>query len=151
MGNTHGAAFSIPSLETAAIHLTSFTFLFAAWFVVYVLFGLYGRYTILFRKQLPNTIIFAQAINIIIAALFFFLVPLFSITPKIVLILYLLISTLLLYVWRVHVFPHLLVRREIGTVLVGTGVNLLSLPKRSTKTSVSYGVSRHHSSRVIKR
>jgi exopolysaccharide biosynthesis polyprenyl glycosylphosphotransferase len=125
--------FSFPSVESAAIHLTSFTLLFLAWFLVYALMGLYGRYTILFRKQLPNTIVAAQAINIVIAALFFFFIPLFAITPKTVLAIYLVISTLLLYVWRVHVFPYLLIQREIGAVLVGTGSELTALTEEVNK------------------
>lgn len=124
---------SFPSVESAAVHLTSFTFLFVAWFLVYALMGLYGRYTVLFRKQLPNTIVAAQAINVVIAALFFFLIPLFAITPKTVLAIYLVVSTLLLYAWRVHVFPYLLVRREIGTVLVGTGSELTALTEEVNK------------------
>ena len=118
---------SVPSLENAVVHLTSFSILFIIWFVVYFIAGLYGRYTVLFRKQLPNILFAAQAVNITIAALFFFLIPFFEITPKTVLIIYLFVSTTLLYFWRVHMYPHILVRREIGSVLVGTGLELTKL------------------------
>ena len=118
---------AIPEVESAVVHLTSFSFLFIAWFVVYFMAGLYGRYTVLFRRQLPNIIFAAQAINVGIAALFFFLIPFFEITPKTILFIYLFVSTLLLYFWRVHVYPHVLVRREIGAVLVGTGKELTEL------------------------
>ena len=123
----------VPSVESAVVHLTSFSILFIVWFVVYFLAGLYGRYTVLFRKQLPNVIFAAQAVNITIAALFFFLIPIFAITPKTVLVLYLFISTLFLYFWRVHMFPHILVRREIGAVLVGTGTELTDLAEEVNK------------------
>lgn len=119
--------FAIPSAESAAIHLASFSVLFVAWFVIYFIAGMYGRYTLLFRKQLPNIIFAAQAVNVGIAALFFFLIPFFNITPKTVLVIYLFVSTALLYVWRVHMYPHILVRREIGSVLVGTGIELTEL------------------------
>lgn len=119
--------FEIPSAVSAAAHLTSFSILFIVWFTVYFIAGLYGRYTVLFRKQLPNIIFAAQAVNIIFAALFFFLIPFFAITPKTVLFIYLIVSTGLLYFWRVHMFPHILVRREIGAVLVGTGQELTEL------------------------
>lgn len=124
---------SVPTLENAVVHLTSFSLLFIIWFVVYFIAGLYGRYTVLFRKQLPNIIFAAQAINIGIAALFFFLIPIFLITPKTVLVLYLVISTALLYFWRVHMFPHILVRREIGAVLIGTGLELTELAEEVNK------------------
>ena len=117
----------MPTAASASAHLTSFSILFLAWFTVYFIAGLYGRYTVLFRKQLPNIIFAAQAVNIIIAALFFFLIPFFEITPKTVLFIYLFVSTVLLYFWRVHMFPHILVRREIGAVLIGTGQELTDL------------------------
>ncbi len=119
--------FAIPSPDIAAAHLTSFSILFVVWFVVYFIAGLYGRYTVLFRKQLPNIIFAAQAVNVILAALFFFLIPFFNITPKTVLLIYLFVSTTLLYLWRVHMYPHILVRKEIGAVLVGTGSELTEL------------------------
>ena len=125
--------FSVPTLENAVVHLTSFSILFLVWFIVFFVAGLYERYTVLFRKQLPNTIFAAQAINISIAALFFFLIPFFLITPKIVLILYLFVSTTLLYFWRVHMYPHILVRREIGAVLIGTGIELTELAEEVNK------------------
>jgi len=117
----------LPDIEVATAHLTSFSLLFIVWFVVYFVAGLYGRYTVLFRKQLPNIIFAVQAINIAIAALFFFLIPYFQITPKTILVIYLFVSTALLYIWRVYMYPHILVRKEIGAVLVGTGLELTEL------------------------
>ena len=125
--------FAIPSVDTALIHLVSFSFLFVVWFIVYFLVGLYGRYTLLFRRQLPNVLFVAQAINVALAALFFFSIPVFQITPKVVLAIYLVVSTLLLYFWRVYVYPHLLVRREIGAVLIGTSRELSQLAEEVNK------------------
>jgi len=117
----------MPSISVAVAHLTSFSLLFITWFIVYFVAGLYGRYTVLFRKQLPNIIFAAQAINVAIAALFFFLIPFFQITPKTILLIYLFVSTALLYFWRVYMYPHILIRKEIGAVLVGTGMELTQL------------------------
>src|SRR5437763_9076193 len=55
-------------------HLVPFSFLFIAWIGVFFLAGLYGRYTRIFRRQLSVTIVYTQIVNMIIAALFFFLV-----------------------------------------------------------------------------
>jgi len=121
--------FAIPTVSDAVIHLASFSLLFIVWFMVYFAAGLYGRYTVLFRKQLPNIIFAAQAINIGLAAGFFFLIPFFNITPKVVLLIYLFVSTALLYFWRVYLYPHILVRRPINAVLVGTGIELNKLIK----------------------
>src|SRR5277367_6533649 len=67
-----------PSPELFRIHLVPFSFLFAVWIVVFFIAGLYGRHTRLFRRKLMATILYAQVLNIVIAALFFFLVPAFG-------------------------------------------------------------------------
>jgi len=119
--------FRTPDIDLAIAHLTSFSFLFSVWFIIYFLSGLYGRYTVLFRKKLPNIIFVAQTINVGVAALLFFSIPFFQITPKTILVIYLLVSTALLYFWRVYMYPNILVRKEIGAVLVGTSLELSEL------------------------
>ncbi len=119
--------FGMPTTEVAGAHLISFSILFVPWFFVYFASGLYERYTLLFRTQLPNIIFVTQAVNMAIAVLFFFFIPYFQITPKTILAIYLVVSTMLLYIWRIHMYPHILVRREIGAVLVGTGSELTEL------------------------
>ncbi len=112
---------TIPAPELAAVHLLSFSVLFIAWCVVFFLSGLYGRYTILFRRALPSTIFVAQLINMALAVLFFFTVPFFQITPKLVLLIYLIVSTALLFFWRVYLYPHLSVRRTLHAIAIGGG------------------------------
>ncbi len=116
--------FSIPGTEDVVAHIVPFSILFLVWFTVYFLSGLYGRYTVLFLKNLPNTIFIAQIINMAFAAIFFFIFPIFHVTPKMVLVVYLFTSTVLLYFWRVHMYPHLRIRRELGAVLLGTSSEL---------------------------
>ena len=62
--------------------------------------------------------------NVLVAALFFFLVPAFGLAPKTILALYLLVSFGLIYVWRVSMFPRLpgLLRgRKLKGILVASG------------------------------
>src|ERR1041384_6721052 len=89
----------IPGTALFNEHLVPFLFLFAAWLGVFFLAGLYGRYTRIFRRQLSVTILYTQMVNMIIAALFFFLVPMFGITPKTILVLYLVVSYGLIFLW----------------------------------------------------
>lgn len=119
--------FSLPSTEFVITHLIPFSILFLPWFIIYFLSGLYARYTVLFLRSLPSTLFVAQIINTALAAAFFFTFPVFSITPKVVLIIYLFVSTLLLYFWRVHMYPRLNIRRELGAVLIGTSSELSEL------------------------
>ena len=69
---------AFPSLDFFQLHLVPFSFLFVVWVIVFFIAGLYGRHTRLFRRHLMATILYSQTINMVIAALFFFLVPAFG-------------------------------------------------------------------------
>jgi len=113
-----------PNSELYFKHLAPFSILFVVWAIIFFLGGLYGKHTRLFRSRLPATILYTQTINILVAALFFFLVPAFGLAPKTILILYLPISFALIYFWRVSLFarlPRLLRGRVLKGVLVASG------------------------------
>src|SRR3989338_998074 len=88
----------VPSTALFMQHLVPFSFLFA---------GLYGRHTRLFRSRLTATILYTLTINIALAALFFFLIPSFGLAPKTILALYLAVSFVLVFLWRVVAFSPL--------------------------------------------
>lgn len=113
-----------PSLDLFLKHLVPFSILFFVWVVVFFLAGLYGKHTRLFRSSLPATILYTQIVNMLLAALFFFLIPAFGLAPKTILVLYLLVSFGLIYVWRVPIFsrlPSLVRGRRLKGVLVASG------------------------------
>ncbi|OGG80252.1 hypothetical protein A3A39_03715 [Candidatus Kaiserbacteria bacterium RIFCSPLOWO2_01_FULL_54_13] len=113
-----------PDTQLYLRHLVPFSFLFIVWVVIFFLAGLYGKHTRLFRSSLPDTIFYTQIVNVLVAALFFFLVPAFGLAPKTILALYLLVSFGLIYVWRVSMFPRLpgLLRgRKLKGILVASG------------------------------
>ena len=118
---------SLPSAELFKQHLVPFSFLFAAWVVVFFLAGLYGKHTRLFRSRLVSSILSAQALNMVIAALFFFLIPAFGLAPKTILFLYLLVSLVLIVLWRVALYPHLRSRRRLKGVLIASGPDMKAL------------------------
>lgn len=111
----------MPGVAFFTMHLMPFAFLFAAWVGVYFLAGLYGKHTRLFRSRLVATLLSVQVINVVIAALFFWLIPAFVITPRFLLIVYLLVSSLLIVLWRAIIFPHLRGVRPLRGVLIATG------------------------------
>ncbi|MBI2613061.1 sugar transferase [Candidatus Kaiserbacteria bacterium] len=114
----------IPESKLFLTHLVPFSLLFVAWVGIFFLAGLYGKYTRLFRGRLPTTIFYAQIINVALAALFFFLIPAFGLAPKTILALYLLVSSALIYAWRVPIFshlPYLLRGRRLKGVLIASG------------------------------
>jgi len=118
---------SVPSIEFFKLHLVPFLFLFAAWVVVFFLAGLYGRHTRLFRSRLAGMILYTQIINVMIAALFFFFIPAFGLAPKTILFLYLVVSFILIFLWRVGLYPHLRSRRRLMGVLIASGPDAQAL------------------------
>lgn len=121
--------FMVPEKEVFLLHLIPFSILFVLWVGVFFLAGLYGKHTRLFRSKLPTTILFTQTINVSLAALFFFLIPAFGIAPKTILVLYLIVSFALIYIWRVLVFARLRSARRLKGVLVASGPDILALAK----------------------
>lgn len=81
-------------------HLAPFTLVYLTWLLIFYIGGLYdlslAKNTLLFYSILLRSII----IGVAVAISFFYLIPLYGITPKTNLAIDILILTLLLYVWR---------------------------------------------------
>jgi len=112
---------SLPTIGLLHSFLPPFLFLFAVWIGIFFLAGLYSRYTRLFRSRLFASIFYTQFLNVIAAALFFFLVPAFGIAPKTILFLYLIISSPLIIFWRAWLFPRLPTGPKLTGLLVASG------------------------------
>ncbi len=95
----------IPTQSLLGEHLPAFLMLFALWLLVFYMAGLYSKRVILFKIALFGAIVRTQILNIVLAALFFFFTPGIGIAPKTNLLLYLVISTGLIVLWRLYVFP----------------------------------------------
>ncbi len=118
---------SPPSAELFKLHLIPFSFLFVTWAAVFFLAGLYGRHTRLFRSRLLATILYTQIINVVLAALFFFFIPAFGLAPKTILLLYLIVSFILIFLWRIGLYPHLRSRKRLKGVLIASGPDAYAL------------------------
>ena len=116
-----------PSIDLFTAHLVPFAILFIVWVVVFFLAGLYGRHTRLFRSRLVPTILYTQVINAVVAALFFFFIPAFGLAPKTILLLYLAISSVFVFLWRVGLYPHVRSRRRLKGVLIASGADAHAL------------------------
>ena len=112
---------SPPPVELLKTFITPFLLLFAVWIVMFFLASLYSRHTRLFRTRLFATILYTQILNTIIAALFFFLVPAFGIAPKTILFLYLIISSILIVLWRTWIFPRFPTGTKLKGILIASG------------------------------
>lgn len=114
---------SVPDAATLAPHIIPFSLLFVLWALVFYSSGLYSKRLALFPSRLPDALLKTQAANIIFAALFFFLIPSFGIAPKTILALYLVVSLILIALWRLVLYPRMsLSRSRERTVLIASGV-----------------------------
>lgn len=116
-------------------HLVPFSFLFLVWILVFIIAGLYSKHTVLFKRRLPGIILRAQITNILLAALFFFLITDYGIAPKTNLLIYLVISFGLILGWRLFMFPRLGVRKKRSAVVIGSGSELPELREEINNNS----------------
>jgi lipopolysaccharide/colanic/teichoic acid biosynthesis glycosyltransferase len=91
-----------PTWARFETHLAPFSILFVVWFLVYFIAGLYENHTLILKGKLPSIIFNAQVVNSIFAIVFFYTIPIFGITPKTILFIYLLISFLCISFWRLY-------------------------------------------------
>ena len=118
---------SIPSADLLSRHWTPFSFLFLLWTFVFFVAGLYEKHTLVFKGKLPSLILNTQVANSLLAVVFFYLLPSFGITPKIVLAVYLVVSFLLIVLWRVSIVPRFGFRHRENAILIGAGAEMQEL------------------------
>src|SRR6185369_15702987 len=88
-------------------HFRVFGVLFLIWTLVFYMAGLYSKRALLTQYELTGAIVRTQLLNITIAALVFFTVPGIDIAPKTNLALYLVISLVFIFVWRLAILPRI--------------------------------------------
>lgn len=119
---------AFPTTALLADHVRPFAILFALWALVFYMSGLYGKGIVLLKSHLPQALLRTQVANILLAALFFFAVPGIGIAPKTNLAIYLVVSLLLIFLWRLALYPRLTVHRERGrAILIAEGVDVRQL------------------------
>ena len=129
-----------PTSAMLAPYWVPFAFLFALWLLVFYGAGLYGKQFMLFPSRLPDALVKTQAANILFAAVFFFLVPVFGIAPKTILVLYLVVSLALVLVWRLALYPKLSARpKRERVILVAEGEEADEL-YREVNGNARYGI-----------
>jgi exopolysaccharide biosynthesis polyprenyl glycosylphosphotransferase len=118
-------------------HLLPFGILFIIWVLVFFIAGLYDKYTTILRDKLPGMIFNSQLINSAIAFAFFYLIPYFGIAPKTILFIYLIISFILIYSWRIYSHYFFGTKRKVSALIVGSGEEMKELEKEVNENSRS--------------
>jgi exopolysaccharide biosynthesis polyprenyl glycosylphosphotransferase len=108
-----------PDIEIFNLHLAPFSILFVVSILVNFIFGLYEKHTLIFKNRLPVTLLNVQIINAIIGIAFFYFIPFYSITPKVILFIYITVSLMLMSLWRMFLSPKLGPKRTQRALIVG--------------------------------
>lgn len=129
----------IPDSDLFFSHFIPFLLLFVVWVLVFFIVGLYERHILFLKNRLPGKLAGAHTTNLLIALVFFYTVPYFGITPKGTLFLYLLVSSILLGLWRLMIYPRISSRKPVNAMIIGVGSELVELRDRfkSTGTRIS--------------
>lgn len=114
--------------EALKEHIGPFVFLSIVWVSTFFISGLYDRYVSLERKSIPLRVLKIQLVNILFGAFLFFVIP-FGIAPKTNLVIYLIVSTILIALWRLYVYPLLTMSKPIYALVIGDSEEALSIAK----------------------
>jgi len=129
-----------PSVSLLKLHLAPFSILFVAFILVYFIAGLYDKHTNLLKNRLPSTLLNVQLANTIVGISFFYFIPYFSITPKIVLFLFLALSLILMYGWRIFVIFKFKSTRKQKAILIADSKEAIEL-REEINGNLRYGLS----------
>ncbi len=117
----------VPTWENFNVHIIPFSILFLLWVLVYFIAGLYEKHTLILKSKLPNVIFNAQLVNSIFAIVFFYTIPVFGITPKTLLFIYLFISFIGILFWRLYGDLLFGKREKQPALLIGAGDEMKEL------------------------
>ena len=119
---------SLPQFGNFLDQFNLYVPVFGAWILIFYMAGLYSKRIILFKNELWGAILRTQILNIVLAALYFFLLPGLGIAPKTMLVLYLIISLAGIFIWRLLLFPQFTrpTTRD-KAVLIGEGIEVTEL------------------------
>lgn len=129
----------LPTSKLFLQHLAPFSLIFAVWLIVFFISDLYRKPTALFRRQLPSLILRAQVINTLVAIVFFYYVPVFGITPRTNLFIYLIVSFVLIVTWRTFIRYYGGTGRRLNIVFACEGSEVEEL-KQEIKANTRYGL-----------
>ncbi|MCA9367589.1 sugar transferase [Candidatus Kaiserbacteria bacterium] len=118
--------FAWPSEALLTAHLGPFLILSGVWLFIFYLAGMYDKHTTFLKSLLFSRILNTQFVNILVAALLFLIIP-FGIAPKTNLVIYLVVSVVLISLWRLKVVNLLSPRTQHKAILIAEGDEAIEL------------------------
>ena len=122
------AAISLRYQNALTLHefvsfVTPFTLVIVVSVAIFYSYGLYDKPTLRLIRELNKRIFTSQILTIICASVLFYSLPVLGIAPKTILLLYVMISTFLMSVWRRYAFSLVLHYKKQKSVIIGSGEN----------------------------
>jgi exopolysaccharide biosynthesis polyprenyl glycosylphosphotransferase len=108
----------LPTRDILVTHFVPFSVLFVIWVVVSFIAGLYEKHTLTLKGKLALILTRVQVANAVISIAFFYFIPYFNISPKIILFIYLIISLIIMVAWRMAIAETLGRRRRVRALLI---------------------------------
>jgi lipopolysaccharide/colanic/teichoic acid biosynthesis glycosyltransferase len=116
----------IPSSELLQAHVSPFMMLGGVWIFIFYIAGLYDKHTVFLKGVLFSRILNTQFVNLLVAALLFTIIP-FTIAPKTNLVIYLIVSIVLITVWRLKLYNYLSPKTKHKAILIADGDEAIEL------------------------
>ncbi len=88
---------------------------------IFYSYGLYDKPTLRLVRELNKRIFTSQILSVIAATILFYSLPTLGIAPKTILILYVIISSILMSVWRRYAFSLVLHYKKQKSIIIGSG------------------------------
>lgn len=110
-----------------------FTFVIMVSVAIFYSYGLYDKPTLRLIRELNKRIFTSQILVIVCATILFYSLPVLGIAPKTILLLYVLISSFFMSVWRRYAFSLVLHYKKQKSIVIGSGETFRTLVDELTR------------------
>lgn len=110
-----------PNFQYFLSFIPPFTVIIIVSIAIFYSYGLYDKPSLRLIRELSKRIFSSQIVAALGAVILFYILPVFGIAPKTILILYVIISTILMILWRNYAFSLVLRYRKQNSIIIGSG------------------------------
>jgi len=111
--------FEFPSVTVLSLNVMPMVILYFVWVIIFFIAGLYEIEKFISFNDLRNRFLKTMLAVGIISVLVFYIVPIWGITPKIILLINLLLATGFLWLWRKFFFNNVVKSAKINVIFLG--------------------------------
>ncbi|HEY4515175.1 MAG TPA: sugar transferase [Candidatus Paceibacterota bacterium] len=113
---------TLPDAKEFDLYALPFSIIFFIWILVYYIAGMYDFHSLVFKEKMIRLLVISQLINSGFVILLLYFVPKFTIAPKTVLLIDLIITICLLYLWRTSYLNYVSATNKERVLIVGKSI-----------------------------